>query len=222
MLGWTAVVSGIGLCVVIVAWRYTAPDVFGRPPPKPWWAGCSLAVLCLVTGTVSVRHHLRETRLSDVASSLAGRSVRVRCQGYAGAFTDANVEPGYVRWQADGPEAETTLKADVCRSLGRYLKGSSDPSVAEVVAVHTVTHEAMHMAGEQDEALTECAAVQRDASTARQLGASTPEAATLARRYWTEVYPLMPDAYRTGECVAGGQRDEHLGDGPWSQPATGL
>ena len=217
-MGWTAVISGVAAGVVVVRWRRTAPDVFGRPPPKPWWGAGSLAVLCAVTGAFAVRDHLRESRLSEVSSSLAGRSVRVNCQSYAGAFVDANAEGGYVRWQADGrPEPETTLKADVCRSLGRYGKGDAHPSISEIVAVHTVTHEAMHMAGHKNEAVTECAAVQRDAETARLLGASADEADRLAREYWTVVYPRMPDDYRTGECSPGGPLDESLPDAPWKQ-----
>lgn len=217
VLGWVAAVAGLGACWVVVRWRRTAPDVFGRPPPAPWWGAGSLAALFLVTGGLAVRDHARESRLSEVASSLAGRTVRVRCQSWAGSFSDANVEPGYVRWEADGsPASETVIKADVCRTLGRYLKDPGNPSDAEVVAVHIVTHEAMHLAGLRNEAAAECAAVQRDAETARLLGAGEAEAAALASRYWTDVYPRMPDAYRSGQCGPGGSLDEGLPGAPWS------
>ena len=221
VLGLVAVVSGLGAAWSALRWWRAGPDAFGRTPPKPWWAAGCLAALSLVTGGLAVRDHARESRLSGVASSLAGRPVEVRCQSWAGAFTDAHVEPGYVRWEADGgPARETTLKADVCRTLGGYLRGTGDPSHGEVVAVHIVTHEAMHLAGIQDEAAAECAAVQRDARTARLLGASAADAADLASRYWAEVYPRMPDDYRTTECAPGRSLDERLGDGPWAGAAT--
>ena len=222
MLAWIAVISGLGVIAVAVRWARTAPNVYGRRPPKPWWAGCSLAALCLASGTVAVRQHLREAKLSEVASAVAGRPVKVNCQGYLGSFFDANVEAGYVHSRPDGrPESSTTLKADVCRSLSRYLRSAGDPSMDEVFAVHIVTHEAMHMAGLMDEAMAECAAVQRDAQVARLLGASPAQALSLAERYWIEGYPNLPDAYRTADCGPGGRLDERLADGPWGQDGVG-
>jgi hypothetical protein len=57
------------------------------------------------------------------------------------------------------------------------------------------------MAGRLDESAAECAAVQRDARTARLLGASGGEARALAAAYWRTVYPAMPAA--TGPLPAG-------------------
>jgi hypothetical protein len=220
VLGPIAVVSAVGAAWVVLRWWRTGADFGGRRPPKPWWGAGTLCVVFLVTGGLAWRDARREARLSDVASSLAGRPVKVRCQSWLGSFGDANVEPGYVRWQADGsPEASTTLKADVCRSLGRYLRDPHGAPTAVVIAVHIVSHEAMHMAGRKDEAAAECAAVQRDALTARLLGADAGGAAALAHRYWTEVYPRMPGEYRSAACTPGGPLDERLGDGPW--PGTG-
>jgi hypothetical protein len=73
----------------------------------------------------------------------------------------------------------------------------------------------MHLAGRLDEAGAECAAVQRDAHTARLLGAGPADAAGLAATYWRDVYPLMPDSYRSGQCRAGGSLDERTPDAPW-------
>jgi hypothetical protein len=87
-----------------------------------------------------------------------------------------------------------------------------------VVAVHVLTHEAMHLAGVVDEAAAECAAVQRDAHTARLLGAAPADAAALATSYWQRVYPHMPDGYRSGDCRPGGAMDEGRDDAPWLAP----
>jgi hypothetical protein len=89
------------------------------------------------------------------------------------------------------------------------------PSRDQVVAVHVLTHEAMHLSGRLDEAAAECAAVQRDAHTARLLGAPAGDAAGLAAAYWRDIYPLMPDGYRSPDCRAGGSLDERLPDAPW-------
>ena len=52
------------------------------------------------------------------------------------------------------------------------------------------------MSGRLDEAVAECAAA-------------------LAAAYWRNIYPLMPDSYRSGECRLGGAMDEGLADAPW-------
>jgi hypothetical protein len=61
--------------------------------------------------------------------------------------------------------------------------------------------------------------MQRDAAMARRLGATEDAALALAVRYWQEIYPSMPDAYRTADCRPGGKLDEHLPDPPWPAPA---
>ena len=91
----------------------------------------------------------------------------MRCQSLGGAFVDAGPEPGYVRWRADGsPEPWALIKRDQCHHLAAYVRsGARRPTRDQVVAVHVLTHEAMHMSGLLDEAVAECAAVQRDAQT---------------------------------------------------------
>ena len=74
----------------------------------------------------------------------------------------------------------------------------------------------MHLAGRLGESGAECAAVQRDAHSARLLGAGPADG--LAVTYWREVYPLMPDSYRSEQCRTGGSMDEGLADAPWLAP----
>jgi hypothetical protein len=108
------------------------------------------------------------------------------------------------------------IKRDQCHHLAAYVRsGARRPTRDQVVAVHVLTHEAVHMSGRLDEAVAECAAVQRDAQTARLLGARPADAAALAATYWANIYPLMPDRYRSGECRPGGAMDEGLADAPW-------
>jgi hypothetical protein len=78
----------------------------------------------------------------------------------------------------------------------------------------------MHLAGHTDESVAECAAVQRDARTARLLGAAAGDALALAVRYWRAVYPAMPGGYRSAACRPGGAMDEHLPDAPWTAAGT--
>lgn len=210
----------LGTGAVAGWWWLHRVDSLGRARSVPWFSLGALLVVATVAGYFAWRHGTLEHRLSNAASRLVGATVHVHCQGYAGSFVDAEFEPGYVRFDANGnPERATTIKADECSHLRSYLRSSkARPSPDEVVAVHLLTHEAMHMSGITDEARAECAAVQRDARTARLLGAAPDEAMALARAYWSSFYPRMPDGYRTPDCASGATLDEHLADAPWAAP----
>jgi hypothetical protein len=71
------------------------------------------------------------------------------------------------------------------------------------------------VAGLRSEALTECRALQEDARTVVLLGGTADEGRQLAKRVAAEVYPRMPDEYRTAECRPGGSLDRTPGDGTW-------
>jgi len=118
------------------------------------------------------------------------------------------------------PEHATLIKREQCGELRSYMhKHGRHPSLDEVIAVHVLTHESMHMRGETREAVAECEAVQRDYQTAQLLGASPAVARQLAVTYWRDVYPDMPSDYVTADCRAGGSRDEHLPTSPWTLAA---
>ena len=220
MLTWFAVALAGGAVAVAVGWGLRRSDALGRPRPFPWVSVALLVLLAVTGGVPGVLRAHQERRLGRAASVLAGARVAVRCQTLGGAFVDGGPELGYVRWRADGhPEPWALLKRDQCRQLGAYVRsGTHRPSRDQVLAVHVLTHEAMHLSGRLDEATAECAAVQRDARTARLLGAGTADAAGLAASYWRDVYPLMPGGYRDEQCRAGGSMDERLADAPWLAP----
>jgi hypothetical protein len=216
MLTWLA--EGLLLAALVAAtrWWLRRVDALGRRRPFPVFSVGLLVVLGVGMLVPGVRHHQLEDRLAVVASDLAGYPVVVDCQTAGQEWVDAGAELGYVRYGRDGvPERATLIKHAPCKDLARYLRAGGDlPDDGQVLAVHVLTHEAMHMAGITDEARAECLAVQRDAKTARLLGASPQEAADLARRYWRTFYPRMRDAYVTPECRPGGQLDEVSPDAP--------
>lgn len=217
VLSLVSVASVTGGSTLSGRWLLHQRDAIGRARPFPVWSVSLLAVLAVAAAVPGVRRHSEERRLSDVASALVGHRVAVRCQSLGQALGDLGSELGYVKWDAAGrPEPRTLIKRDPCGQLRRYYSGHrSQPSAEAVIAVHVLTHEAMHMRGLTDEAAAECAAVQRDVTTARLLGADDGQAHELARRYWLTGYPRMPDEYRTSTCVAGGAADEHLDTAPW-------
>jgi hypothetical protein len=196
-------------------WRRSLDNAWVARRGVPWWTFGGLAMVLLVTGAVTYRHDQLELRLAHAAKDLVGAPVTVHCQGVGGALTDATAELGFVRWTAAGtPEHATTIKYEQCRDLRAYLHHHGrHPSPEQVIAVHVLTHESMHMRGQLSEAAAECEAIQRDARMARDLGATAADAAALAAAYWRIDYPRMPDDYRTTACAPGGDLDEHLPDG---------
>jgi hypothetical protein len=161
--------------------------------------------------------HGADVAMSRAASALSGRPVHVTCQRLTGTFVDAGAELGYVQWGPDGkPVDETVLKYDTCQHLYDWMgSDKQDPSLDEVIAVHVLAHESEHLAGVPDESVAECYSVQTTAETAELLGASTEQARALARRYWLDVYPRMPDGYRTDECKDGGPLDLQPDSAEW-------
>jgi hypothetical protein len=220
VLTWLAVALVAGAAAAGVGWSLRRADPLGRPRPFPWVTVGLLVAMGFGAAVPGVVRASQERRLGRAASVLAGARVAVRCQSFGGAFVDAGHELGYVRWRADGrPEPWTLIKRDQCRHLAAYLRSDKrSPSRDQVVAVHVLTHEAMHLSGRLVESVAECAAVQRDAHTARLLGARPADAAALAAGYWRNIYPLMPDGYRSADCRPGGPLDERLADAPWRAP----
>ena len=220
MLTWFAAALAVAAVAVAVHWWLRRVDELGRRQRFPWVSVALLAALAVAAAVPGVARVRQERRLGGAASVLAGARVAVRCQSLGGAFVDGGPELGYVRWRPDGtPETWALLKRDQCRQLAAYLRSDRHrPGRDQVVAVHVLTHEAMHLAGRLDEAAAECAAVQRDAETARLLGSRPADAARLAATYWRDLYPLLPDGYRSPECRQGGALDEHLADAPWLAP----
>jgi hypothetical protein len=208
----------VAALAVAARWWPRRRDALGRPRRFPYLGVGALVGLALAVSVPTYLRHREEDRLSTVASRLVGSPVKVHCQSLGRELVDLGSELGYVKWGPDGvPEHETLIKRGPCRELHAYLASAKlQPSDDQVIAVHVLTHESMHMRGVTDEAAAECAAMQRDAETAKLLGADQAHALALARRYWLVMYPRMPDDYRNGSCAPGGALDEHLPDAPWS------
>ena len=163
-----------------------------------------------------------EARYARVASEIAKRDVRVRCQGLLGALVDIGINAGTVQFDANGRPADVThLTRGVCRGLRRF---QSDPrstrldcvrTAAEcpreafemVQAVHTLAHEAVHLAGVRNEAEAECYGLQTVDLVAVRLGADRATARALADYAFARLYPSLPPHYRTDACHDGGPLD---------------
>ena len=208
-----------GALALAFRWGLHRTDALGRPNRFPAVALALLLVPALLVARPGVERRLEQRHLASAASTLIGTSVSVHCQTAGEAFVDAGWELGFVKYDSEGvPEHKTLIKQGPCHDLRAYLHSSkAHPNANQILAVHILTHESMHMSGITTEARAECAAVQRDARMAELLGAEPAEAQALARAYWVTVYPRMSDAYVSDECRPGGRMDERI-----SRPALDL
>lgn len=154
---------------------------------------------------------------SSVASQIAERPVTMECQRLTGALVDVSGELGYVKFDASGQPGDVgRIERDACNDLREYVHGDKQwPTLDQIIAVNVLSHESHHLAGEINEARTECSSMQDLERVAVWLGATETEAANLAARYAADVYPRMPTNYQNAECVQDGQWDLTPGDGTW-------
>ena len=199
---WLGLICFAGSAAVVIRWIPRRVDSLGRRRSFPIYSAGFLVVLGCAFLTPWVLRVWLEERLSDAASVFVGQPVEVNCQSFGEAFVDTRHEFGYVAFGPDGvPERKTLIKRQQCRDLRDYLSSDKEaPTREHVIAVHTLTHEAVHMSGVTVEAATECQAVQRDAEMARLLGAPAAGAERLAALYRETIYPQMPEAYRSENC----------------------
>jgi hypothetical protein len=193
----------------------------------------ALAVVACALGFFGWRHYETvrlEHRLGGIAGAIAGRPVRVHCQGTVGSALDVSGEAGTVMFDADGKPADVTdLKHDVCARLAAYphthtsakfdcvSSGTACPldTLKTLWALHTLAHESWHLAGEESESVAECHALQTTALVAERLGASPGEAEASARTVLYQLYPQMPSEYRSDDCRDGGPLDLHAASNVW-------
>lgn len=176
------------------------------------------------------RKNVLEQRLGPVASQLAGRPVKVHCQGLAGDLVDATAHAGTVKFDANGnPSDSTDLKRATCAALRTFRHELSsprfrcvldgvqcpDPAWRAVQSVHVLAHEVWHLRGDRMESVAECHALQTTAQAAVLLGADAVQAEAVARYAWLWFYPRLSDDYRTPECRDGGPLDLRPADAHW-------
>jgi hypothetical protein len=217
VLFWLGVAALVGALVVAVRWFFTRVDTLGRVAAFPWFGVGFLVLSAAGLFAPSLIRERLETRLEEATGQLIGVEVEVECQSFGQAFVDTGPEFGFVRFGPDGvPERKTLIKRKQCADLSDYLDSDKTrPTFDHVVAVHTLTHEAIHMSGITSEAETECVALQRDAEMARLLGAPSEGARALSVDYWHGIYPRMPEPYRSDGCRPGGPLDIRAPDASW-------
>jgi hypothetical protein len=196
-------------------------------PRTPLWVKLTIAAVVVAAAAwwIADRQDRRgnERRLSAIASQIAGRDVRVSCPGPIGRLFGWDIVEGSVRFGADGkPFDETKIRKQSCAELDALAEGRRRKELEciartaiacgrhgreTVMAVDVLAHESWHLRGIMDEAVTECRSLQTMAWTAERLGATAEQGHAIALAQYTGAYDEMPEAYRSGACVDGGELD---------------
>jgi hypothetical protein len=156
---------------------------------------------------------LAERRFAIEAKEIAGRPVTISCDEQY-AFTGAGSDAAGVAFVQRGL---AYLEPDVCRSLHDLISGTDRPSREDAAwAITVLAHEATHLRGIRDEAVTECYALQEGVRLGIRLGLAPAEARDRMR---AQLERDLADrsigrfGYRlSGDCRNGGKLDLHPGD----------
>lgn len=155
-----------------------------------------------------------EARLSREASAIAAKPVVVRCDDgytYTGIGSDALGVAFIDRGLA-------YLHPSACRTLhDLVVEGDRRPRDATGEAVLVLAHEAVHLAGERNEGVTECRGMQLGVALGERLGLTRDDARRLMKdRYGRNLAErsITRSEYRLpAECRDGGALDLRPDDG---------
>ena len=165
-----------------------------------------VSLLALTAGSFEVAHHQRQQLATEALGVLAEvEGVGANCERFSEELFNVSQYQGYVYY--DGSNV-AHLRRNVCHNLWDYAHGAqSHPTEGQILAVHIVAHETMHINGIQSEAVAECRAVQLNHLVAEALGATPEQARALQLRYYVDYYPHQREGYVSGECAEGGELD---------------
>lgn len=148
-----------------------------------------------------------------------GNPVTVHCNTVFDTMLDQQqLAPGH----ANPRTGEIVFQKPWCSHLQDYLDDPEAADDREITSLNLFTHEAMHIRGELNEAVTECQAVQRNYRAARLLGVPDAVAKGTALRYYNQLYVQRQSSgshaakYYSADCAPGYPLDERLPDSTWN------
>lgn len=162
---------------------------------------CLLVIGMLgVFGIPEIQWLASEHQISIAVATISGNpNGKLVCQRFGESLLDPNTNiAGYVDW--DHPDV-AVLKWEECEQLFKWMNSDkTNPTEDEIFAVHILSHETIHVAGNRDEAKTECMAVKTDSAMAQYLGATPEQGNAIAAFYFKNIWPYMPSDYKLAGC----------------------
>lgn len=189
---------------------YLIWDTVVRKNSLNWLMIPLVSLLFLPLGLMELRWSVMESKMSAVVDDISGRKGgKVHCQRLSEAFFDTKVSAaGHV--SSDNPNT-AVVNYEQCQHVFAWLeRGKGQPSREQAHAIHVLTHEAVHVSGEYNEAITECTAINRDHMTVELLGGSKETGQKLASFYHSTIWPQMSKEYILQGCAIDPQFDSIL------------
>ncbi|MFV0460665.1 MAG: hypothetical protein ACK5MT_18055 [Actinomycetales bacterium] len=172
-------------------------------PRQTWLISPVLVILLSLSVAVNEwRWWAYETELQRAAAPVLGQvEARFGCERVARHFFSSSGHVGHVYFDADGKPADWAfLSMSTCSRLKDFRRDPGTDDLQQIVAAHTLAHEAAHLTGIRNEAQAECRALAADEAVMVNLGATPQQAADAVSRYRAEVLPRLPSQYR-GSCT---------------------
>lgn len=162
-----------------------------------------------------------ERFLTTQARVLSGNpAARVHCNTFFDTMLDPNA---MAAGHATPDTGRIVFQKPWCGVLMKHLRNPGRADAKGIFAVQMFVHEAMHIRGELNEAITECQAIQRHYRGAKMLGIPDAVAKAGGVTFYTTHYMErrqvggMQAPYYSDACAPGGALDEHLVDSTWNR-----
>lgn len=220
MLWWAMAALFLWLALREVYYGFVAKPGFTEPQGIQKSYVLILLLLAAGFAYTPVRYWRFEQFLTAKARILSGSDkATVHCN----TFFDTAIDPmSLASGHADPVSGRIVLQKPWCGVLMDHLRHPESMDREGIFSVQMFAHEAMHVRGEMNEAITECQAVQRHAGAARLLGIADALAKESGMTYYRSYYQQrkqiggMQAAYYTDDCAPGKALDEALSDSTWA------
>ena len=187
----------LGLLVLLV-WAIIWPIWKLKQKPSLFWI-VLLSGLIIGVGYFEAKWLIVQSQATQLTQEISknekGYAV---CQRFTPAFLDAQMSTlGFVAYSEGN---KSNIKYAQCKKFGEFLETDKTQLTEEhVLAVGVVIHEAIHVGGEYDEAVTQCLTMKQMPDVLKQYGVSEQNSAIYADKY-REMSKRMPPEYLNGTC----------------------
>ncbi len=193
---------------------------FFSPNQRIW---TSYVAICTLLATafayIPLRHAYIERYLTGKARILSeSEKAFVHCNTFFDTVFDSNV---MAVGHASLETGRIVLQYPLCGQLMDHLRSPEKADPKGMYLVHVFAHEAMHIRGERNEAVTNCQAIQRYYRTAKMFGIPDATAKVHGLRIYDEYYQRLRNIggmigeYYSEQCAPGKALDERLDDSTW-------
>jgi hypothetical protein len=177
------------------------------------------AAIAAALAYTPVRYWHFERFLTEKARILSETdTATVHCNSFLDSVVDSNV---FAVGHANLKTGRIVFQHPWCGHLMDYLDQPDKATPEGISSLLTLTHEAMHIRGELNEARTECQAIQRYYRAATLLGVADRLAKAHGLAHYNGPYKSRSTQgdfsrnYYSDECAPGKALDEQLSDSTW-------